>query len=189
MPPLDHSLLIKLGNSFAVIYVDDTDILLTDATGNGTLEQVFLRAQKAAKVWQQAVYDSGGAVRPNKCYWTAVDFVFTSGKWGYMKENEFDGEIAIKNTNNEYEVMKRFDINKANEGLGLYVTPNGRMDLQLKNSLEKIKTWSDRLHKSSLTQKEAYIGVNTTIFKTAEYILPGTSFTETQCALIERTLY
>jgi len=136
-----------LGNSFAVIYVDDTDILLTDATGNDTLEQVFLRAQKAAKVWQQAVYDSGGAVRPDKCYWTAVDFVFTSGKWGYMKENEFDGEIAIKNTNNEYEVMKRFDINKANEGLGytLYL-----MDEWICNS--KIRLRKSRLGQTAFTK-------------------------------------
>ena len=44
-------------------------------TGHDTLEQVFHRAKKAAKIWQQAVYDSGGAVRPEKCYWTAKDFV------------------------------------------------------------------------------------------------------------------
>ena len=69
------SISLKLLPYIAIIYVDDTDILLTDMTGHDTLEQVFHRAIKAAKIWQQAVYDSGGAVRPEKCYWTAKDFV------------------------------------------------------------------------------------------------------------------
>lgn len=55
-----------------------------------------------------------------------------------MKVTEFDGEIAVKNMNNEYKDVKGYDINKANEGLGLYVTSNGRMDLQLKESLNEI---------------------------------------------------
>lgn len=55
-----------------------------------------------------------------------------------MKVTEFDGEIAVKNMNNEYKDVNGYDINKANEGLGLYVTSNGRMDLQLKESLNEI---------------------------------------------------
>ena len=66
------------------MYVDDTDILLTDITGNDTLEDVFVRAKRAAKIWQEAVHDSGGAMRPEICYWSAVDFRFTAGKWRYM---------------------------------------------------------------------------------------------------------
>ena len=54
------SISLKLLSLIAIIYVDDTDILLTDMTGTDTLEKVFHRAKKAAKIWQQAVYDSGG---------------------------------------------------------------------------------------------------------------------------------
>ena len=84
-----------------------------------------------------------------------------------MKIHEFDGEISVKNTNMDYEMVQCYDITKANEGLGL----------------------SERLHHSSLNQKEAYIGSNRTIFKKIEYILPGTSFTEAQCRILERALY
>ena len=86
-------------------------------------------------------------------------------------------------------MVQRYDITKANEGLGLWVTPNGKMDLQLEKSLKKVNTWSERLHRSFLNQKEAYIGANTTIFKTIEYVLPGTLFTEAQCRILERALY
>ena len=53
----------------------------------------------------------------------------------------------------------------------------------------KVHTWSDRLHQSFLNQRESYIGANSTIFKTIEYVLPGTSFTELQCQQIERAFY
>ena len=60
----------------AIMYVDDTDILLIDVSGSDTIEEIVLRAQRTAKVWQREVHDSGGALRPEKCYWTAVDFKF-----------------------------------------------------------------------------------------------------------------
>ena len=79
----------------AIMYVDDTDILLKDVSGSDSLDEIFTRAQKAVLVWQQAVHDSGGAVRPEKCYWTAVDFRFQAGKWRYMKQNEFNGLMRV----------------------------------------------------------------------------------------------
>ena len=63
------------------------------------------------------------------------------------------------------------------------------MDMQLTEVLKKVNKWSERLHTSFLNKKESYIGANTTIFKTVEYILPGTSFTEIQCVKIKRALY
>jgi len=69
--------------------------------------------------------------------WTAVDFVFTAGRLRYKRINEFDGEISIKDTNDEYQVVDRFDINRAREGLGIFVTPNGFMDMQLTEILKK----------------------------------------------------
>ena len=57
-----------------IMYVDDTDILLTDVSGHDTLDIIFERAQRAVRIWRQAVYDSGGAVRLERCYWMAIDF-------------------------------------------------------------------------------------------------------------------
>lgn len=74
------SISLQLLIFIAIIYVDDTDILLTDYTGHDDIYDIFERAKKAAKVWQQAVHDSGGAVRPEKCYWSAVHFEFKAGK-------------------------------------------------------------------------------------------------------------
>ena len=113
------SISLQLLTFIAIMYVDDTDIMLTDITGFDTVEDVFLRAQKAAKIWQQAVKDSGGAVRPEKCYWSIIDFKFTAGRWRYLKFNEFQGVIQVKDTNDRYQIVKRKDLRTAREGLGV----------------------------------------------------------------------
>lgn len=64
----------------AIMYVDDTDIMLTTLDDNDTLHEVFERAIHAIKIWQEAIRISGGALRPNKCYWTAVDFCWKDGE-------------------------------------------------------------------------------------------------------------
>ena len=135
------------------------------------------------------MHDSGGAMRPEKCYWSLVDFKFVAGKWKYIKFEEFEGVIQVKDTNNQYQIVKRKDIHTAREGLGIYVTPNGTMTKQLKKTSAKVTKWSERLKTSFLNCKESYIGAKTTIFKTIEYILPGTTFTELQCRQLERILY
>ena len=58
----------------AIMYVDDTDILLSDITGTDSLDDVFYTALRAVRTWEEAVLASGGAVRPEKCYWAAIDF-------------------------------------------------------------------------------------------------------------------
>ena len=183
------SITLQLLVFIAIMYVDDTDILLTAICESDSIEDVFRRAQRAATVWQRAVHDSGGALRPEKCYWTAVGFKFVSGRWRYMKLNEFQGEVHVKDTNMVYQKVKRYDINKSNKGLGIFVNPDGSMGLQLKELVGKVTTWNDRLGNSSLNKKEAYIGANISIFKTVEYPLPGTSLSDTQCRIIERALY
>lgn len=96
--------------------------------------------------------------------------------------------VAIKDTNMVRKQVKRFNINKSNEGLGLYVNPDGSMSLQVKKVVEKINIWSGRLGASSLNRKEAYNGANSTIFKKVEYALPGTSYSDQECYTIERAI-
>ena len=50
------------------MYVDDTDLLLAALSETDTIEDIIKRAKQAASIWQKAVLDSGGAVRPDKWY-------------------------------------------------------------------------------------------------------------------------
>ena len=112
-----------------------------------------LSDEDTIEVWQKAVLDSGGEVRPDKCYWSAVDFTWTGGKWRYKKRSEIKGSIKIRNPQGQMEKVKRYDWNKANEGLGVYITPKGCLEQQLKETSDKIKLWTAKVVESSLSQR------------------------------------
>ena len=180
---------LTLIHFIAIMYVDDTDILLAALDDTETIYEVIMRAKKAATVWQKAVLDSGGAVRPDKCYWSAIDFAWTSGKWRYKKMTEIAGYIRIRNPDGKLETIKRYDLDSANEGLGVYLTPHGSLNLQLTETSKKIIEWTTKVVKSSLTHKETYVAATTTIFRTIMFILPTCSFSRKQCRVIEVLLY
>ena len=87
------------------------------------------------------------------------------------------------------QVVKRHNINESNEGLGIFLNPNGTMSLQLEEVIKKVTKWSDRVGASALSKKEVYIGANATIFRTIDHSLPGTPYSDAECRTIERALY
>lgn len=173
----------------AIMYVDDTNILLAALDEFETIYEVITRAKKAAKLWQRAVSVSGGAVRPDKCYWSAIDFVWTSGKWQYKAFNQIEGNIRIINDQGILETIKRYDINRAGKGLGVFACPDGSWDMQIEDLSKKIRIWTSRVKSSSLNHKECYVGVTTALFKTILHVLPACSFTRKECKQLETILY
>ena len=145
---------LQIVQFIAIMYVDDTDLLLSVLSDTETIEDVIKRAQKAATVWQKAVLDSGGAVRPDKCYWSAVDFEWSAGKWRYKKIHEIKGKIRIRKPAGKKETIKRYDLDKANEGLGVYITPRGSLQLQLKETSDKIRVWTEKWSRAPSHKKK-----------------------------------
>ena len=173
----------------AIMYVDDTDILLSDITGHDALEDVFQRALRAARTWEEAVLVSGGAVRPEKCYWTAVDFRWKNGNWYYMSMNEFKGEIWVKDTTGVPKRVERYDVNNSKDGLGIHINPDGTMGKQVEYVGNKITKWITKLKPSPLSKHHTYIAANTAIFRTIIYALPASCLSIVECRKLEAILY
>lgn len=173
----------------AIMYVDDTDILLSDVTGFDSLDDVFYRALRAARTWEEAVLISGGAVRPEKCYWSAIDFRWKNGNWSYMPMHEFDGEIWFKDTNGNPKLIERFDVDRSKDGLGIHINPDGSMHSQVEYIGAKITKWVTKLKHGSLSRHHSYIAANTTIFRTITYSLPASSLSIEECRRLENILY
>ena len=69
----------------AKMYVDDADILLTAKHGK-TLVDVKQNAQTIITKWCETLWVSGGCLRPEKCWWYAIDFKWKKdGTWQYCK--------------------------------------------------------------------------------------------------------
>ena len=135
---LQTAMTLQLLHYIALMYVDDTDILLTALNDDETIDDVMIRAKKAVKVWNHAVIVSGGAMRADKCYWSAVDFTWTSGRWNYRDMDDIDGHIHILDDKGVVQSIQRYDLDQAREGLGVYVCPDGSWRLQLEELEKKV---------------------------------------------------
>ena len=102
---------------------------------------------------------------------------------------EFTNEIWVNDTNGVKQKVKRLDVNKSDEGLGVYINPDGSMGSQNDHAINKITKWTTKLKASSLSKHHVYIDANTSIFKSITYILPGSTFTPQEFSLIESVLY
>ena len=174
---------LQLSHYIALMYVDDTDILLAALQEEDTIDDVMIRATKAVKVWNHAVIVSGGAMRADKCYWSAVDFVWNSGRWSYRNMDDIDGVIQILDDDGVVQSIQRYDLDQTREGLGVYVCPDGSWTLQLEELQKKVTKWGTRIRNSSLTLKECYVSATTAMFKTILHSLPACSFTRKECKL------
>ena len=79
----------------AIMYVDDTDILLT-AKISETLEDVKTNAQTIITEWCNMLWVSRGCLRPEKCWWYAINFKWRKeGTWQYCTLSESKGTLLI----------------------------------------------------------------------------------------------
>ena len=65
---------LSLFTLFVIMYVDDTDIMITENSAGETSTFISTSAQHAVTTYQQGVSQTGGEVRPAKCNWYSIIF-------------------------------------------------------------------------------------------------------------------
>ena len=162
----------------AIIYVDDSDFLIAAKHPTDTPQSIVRRTQQAANIWQQSVHQTGGAIRPHKCRWSLVAFKWKNGIPYYKRNDEVNGILKIKDTDGVREVITRLQPDESEEGLGIHIPVNGSQWNQIENINNKTAKWIDGITKNSLTKREVYISMTTSVCKTVAYSLTATSIDE-----------
>ena len=84
--------------------------------------------------------------------------------------------------------MKQLDTRTARETLGVLQAPSGDEEPEVKNLLEKVKSWNARTRHSSLQRQDVTRAVNMTIMRTLRYGLVATAMNYKQCDIITKEL-
>jgi len=133
----------------AIMYVDDTDILIAADEPHHDVPEVQVKSQKAATAYQKGVQQTGGNVRPDKCRWYLIAFQWKAGKWSYKKN--MDEEIILEDENGRNCTIKRLESNQGFKGLGVITAPDGNWKDHTKYLIdEKIKPWNKSIQTSYL---------------------------------------
>lgn len=122
-----------------IIYVDDSDFLITTKNKHEQAKDVVKRTQHAANVWQASVHQTGGAIRPHKCRRSLVDFKWKNGSASYKRNDEVEGTLRIKDTNGIRQTIIRLQPDESEEGLGLHIPVDGSQKNQVENINQKTK--------------------------------------------------
>ena len=85
------------------MYVDDTDILIAATHPNESTESIIRRTQHAADTWNDAITQTGGALRPEKCKWYLITFLY------FFRKSYYTNHINISKPTQTYVKIENFN--------------------------------------------------------------------------------
>ena len=183
------ALTLSVFSLVAILYVDDSDILVTADQEDESSISIFNRTQIAATAYQTAVHQTGGAVRPDKCRWYSIQFQWKQDKWSYCKKYN-SGKLQIMDTNSVLQPVESLCVTQGWKGLGVVSSPSGNWDDHMKYLImEKIIPWNNGISSSHLQKHDIHRAATTSIFKTIDYSLPATFLSSKQCHKINVQLH
>ena len=109
----------------AILFVDDTDFIITGQSNNEDSTSIILNSQHAMFFWSVLLYATGGSLRPDKCRWTLIDHKWTSGVPSYKKKHEVTGNLTAYNSDRQLEIIRRIEPDASVEILGVLLNTVG----------------------------------------------------------------
>ncbi len=74
--------------------MDDTDILHINLTKDESVDEVHRAIQDSVNSWGNLLIATGGALQPNKCFYSITSFEWRNGEWSYAN-NTLRGEFGV----------------------------------------------------------------------------------------------
>ena len=167
-------------------YVDDTDQIETQKFADDDVYTVIDRMQKAVDLWEKGIRATGGAIRPEKCHWYAVDFKWNGSNWSYKSTDELPAQLTVKNSEGTRQQIKRLALHQSEVTLGVHCSPFGCMKRQVEKMTEQSKDWGCMMRAGHLDRQNTHIALDRTLWKTLSYPLSATTLSESECETIMR---
>ena len=168
----------------AILFVDDTDLFVSGKSHKETIQSVCRRTQNLVNTWTEALWNSGGALRPDKCWFYAADFTWEGSDWRYTNKNEMNISIMAPDHTGTLEEIKQVNFDQPKETLGVKLRIDGNNSGVYDHLHTSTVTWSEQMQSAFLYQWEAALALMTTISRTWSYPLLVTTMTIMECEKI-----
>ena len=162
-------------------FVDDTDLVVNDPSPQATAATVISRLQTSINFWEASLRASGGALVPSKCHWYLLDYTWSQGKWTLLPPTATPGTISIRSPSGRQVGIERVCPTDARKTLGVWTAPDGSMTAELEYLEAKVQAWVERIRVRRLPHHLVWLSLRTGIYKTLEYPLAATTFTQLEC--------
>ena len=176
-----HAIMLRSAISLATIayvafmFVDDTDLPAIATSQEETVEEVALRLQRAVSCWARSLAITGGALKPEKCFWYSIGFLWTNGIWRYAQAT--DTEVKVPDFSGQEQPIEHLGPHDAKEVMGVWQTPAGDMDKQIEELTGKLTSWQGNIKNGYLHRRVIWRAFWSTIWRTIQYPLPAMTMT------------
>jgi hypothetical protein len=161
------ALVKKIG---AILYVDDTDLLHMNNTGDDTISFID-QVQSALTSWSRLLQATGGNLKPEKCYY-------------YIMSYRYDGGVARICTGRELRQYRNLTIpqhggtvidialkdpKEATQTLGMFTSPMSDGYAHLAKMLSRCRHWEESIRSSMLPYRDRWHSLHTQLFPSSRY--------------------
>jgi hypothetical protein len=156
----------ELIHSMGALFVDDTD-LYTWREGILDPGEFWCQAQLELKHWSCLLNATGGALKPEKCFWYLLDYACKEGEWTYVEL--VPQEMLITNPDGSTSPIKQEEVTESKKTLSIHDSPLGGNATHLLFIKEKVSTWVSRMTNGHLPNHMALIAYK-------HQLLPGVQY-------------
>lgn len=165
----------------AILFVDDTDFVVTGQSENEDAVSVRLQSQRTLLLWSALLHATGGSLRPEKCRWSLIDFRWKAGKPVYQSTQDAPGSLMAYNSDRRMEIVRRIEPHQDVEILGVLMNAIGTDKGEFERTTKDVESWNERIMQGSMYKQAATTALKSTIYRTVCYRLPATQFSKPQC--------
>ena len=180
----------KLSHKVAgILYVDDTDIIHLNLEEEEMLHEAHAALQASLTSWSQLLIATGGALKPEKCFYYLMSFTTDrNGKWIYeQNEHREDLGITVELPDGSSAPIEHLSVNEARITLGMSSCPSGQADNLLAQEKEKASLgstelmkskamdWAGQAKTSKLSPRDIHFSVNCKFWPKVKYRLCANS--------------
>jgi hypothetical protein len=137
------------------LFVDDTDMYTWQ---EHILDpgELWAQAQIEIEQWSCLLNATGGALKPEKCWWYLLDYTCVDGKWTYA--DMAPRELLITNLDGRKSGIKQEDVSESKKTLGIYNAPAGENEGHLDHIKSKATMWVNRMTNGHFPSHIAWVG-------------------------------
>ena len=147
-------------HSAGALFVDDADLYTSDDRNQNAGEptnptELWSQTQGNLDQWSKLLQASGGALKPEKCFWYSLDYKCDAGIWSYVETNDF--ELTITNAEGEEIIIEQKNPTMSMKTLGVNDAPSGGNAEHLGYLTDKARVWINRMKNGHLPSHIAWM--------------------------------
>ena len=173
----------------ALMFVDDGDFPTMAINAKETIKAVVRRHQATVTCWAGCLKVTGGALKPEKCFWYPIQWKWTKGIAHVVLSRTIKEDIYVTNPDGIVESIPKLDYNETREVMGVVQAPSGTMEGQISKLKNTISKWTPLLTNGYLHRRLVWRGFWGKLWPALRYPLPATTLSSTQSKQLLTPLY